>query len=506
MIHRLKLLAAPLVIGPATLLSSCQGDAEIPLQTDTPNIIFIYADDLGYGELGSYGQPFIKTPHLDQLAVDGMRFTQAYAGHTVCAPSRSALMTGLHTGHTYVRANGSRFGRIPLPATAVTVADVLAEQGYVNGLFGKWGLGEPGTDGIPTRQGFHEFYGFLNQARAHSYCADYVWHNEEMVFLPQNAGNSCDLNTAEWYHGELKNFIRKNKDQPFFVYYATQLPHSELRAPEQDLQAYLDYDGRSIFDEALYDKERLRTDPPYALLKEFIEGDHLRGGRTGRPLAAYAGMISQLDRHVGELVALLDKLGLTDNTLIIFTSDNGPARGGGADPVFFNSTGGLRGIKRDLYEGGIRVPMIAKWPGKIEAGSVSDYLWAAWDLMPTVAELTGAQLPEQIDGISAVPVLMGEEMERPNILYWETTDGSRRADGDMGVAIRKGKWKAITNFSLKNDLELYNLELDPGETKNLAAEYPEKIQEFREIIRTSRTPSEYWPVDEQIWNAFIGRN
>ncbi len=488
------------------LLFSCQNEVTDPDNTK-PNIIFIYADDLGYGDLGSYGQELIKTPHLDRMAEEGMLFTQAYAGHTISAPSRSALMTGLHTGNTQIRGNRSAIDgeRVPLPDTTVTVAHILGEQGYVNGLFGKWGLGEAGTTGIPSKQGFDEFYGFLNQSRAHSYCADYVWHNDDMVFLPENAGNSCDLNTAEWYQEKVKEFIVENRNNPFFVYYATQIPHSQLRAPEEDLSHYLDSEGISIFDEELYDKEKLRTDPEYARLRAYIERDHQRGGRTGRPLAAYAGMVTQLDRHVGELDALLQELGLSENTLIIFTSDNGPASGGGADPDYFNSGGGLRGIKRDLYEGGTRVPMIAKWPGKIQPGSVSDYLFAAWDFMPTAAEMAGAQLPDRIDGVSALPVFLGEDVERPkeNVLYFETTTGRGRETGDLSVAVRQGAWKAIANLSLRDDLELYNLESDPGETQNLASEYPEKIEKFRNLIMESRTPSEDWPVDQEIWDNFI---
>ncbi len=471
--------------------------------TTKPNIIFIYADDLGYGDIGSYGQEKIHTPHLDRLAEEGMLFTDAYAGHTVSAPSRSALLTGIHTGRNLFRGNA----RIPLRETDYTVADLLAEQGYVNGIFGKWGLGEPGTTGVPLLQGFHEFYGFLNQRRAHRYCVEHVWQNEELVLLPGNMGNWCNDHTAEWYQNKLKDFIREHREQPFFAYYATQIPHSELRTTEADLQSYLDSDGRSIFDEELHDRELMEKYPVYSNLKSWIERHHMRGGRTSRPLATYAGMVTQLDRHVGEIVALLDELGLSENTLLIFTSDNGPASGGGADPDFFNSSGGLRGIKRDLYEGGIRVPMIAKWPGKIEAGSISNYLWAAWDLMPTAAELSGAEskVPEGIDGVSAVPVFMGEEMERPNALYWESTDGRHRADGDLGIAVRKGKWKAITNFSLRDDLELYNLEEDPGETQNLASQYPEKIREFKELIKNTRTPSEHWPLDKELWNDFINR-
>jgi arylsulfatase A len=478
-------LASALVVSAATF-PACQKEPVAPAQRENPNIIFIYADDLGYGDLGSYGQQDIKTPHLDRLANEGMLFTQAYSGHTVCAPSRSSLMTGMHTGRTQIRGNMSRVtgDRVSLPDTAVTVADILGGMGYVNGLFGKWGLGEAKTEGIPTRQGFHEFYGFLNQARAHGYCADMLWHNEEIVFIPENAAMRCELHNAEWYQKKLLDFIVDNRENPFFIYYATQLPHSELRSTEQDLRQYLDKDGRSIFEEVPYYGSR---------------------GPTDIPFATYAAMVSQLDRHVGEIIDLLDNEGLSENTLVIFTSDNGPHRSGGYDPDYFNSSGGLRGEKRDLYEGGVRVPMIAKWPGKIKPGSVSDYLWAAWDLMPTLAELAGAEskVPAYINGISAVPVLMGKQMERPNEIYFESNGEGGQKYGDMGVAVRKGRWKAIANISLLDDLELYDMDQDPGETQNLASEYPEKVRELKNIIIESRTNSRDWPLDVEIWEAFI---
>jgi arylsulfatase A len=472
----------------AAFFYACQKGPVVPDQAERPNIIFIYADDLGYGDLGSYGQTDIETPHLNRLARDGMQFTQAYSGHTVCAPSRSALLTGMHTGRTYIRGNLSRATgeRISLPDTAVTVAHILEKRGYKNGIFGKWGLGEAGTAGIPTRQGFHEFYGFLNQARAHGYCADMLWHNEQIVFIPENAAMRCGLHNAEWYQQKLLEFITDNQESPFFIYYATQLPHSELRSTEQDLKQYLDEEGNSIFEEVPYYGSR---------------------GPTDIPFATYAAMVSQLDRHVGEIIGHLEELGLTENTMIIFSSDNGPHRSGGYNPDYFNSSGGLRGEKRDLYEGGIRVPLIAKWPGKIKPGSVSDYLWAAWDLMPTLAELVGAEstVPTYINGISALPVFLGQQMERPNEIYFESNGEGGQKLGDMGVSVRKGKWKAIANNSLLDALELYDLDQDPGETQNLASIYPEIVHELRNIIINTRTDSKEWPVDRDIWQAFIGK-
>ena len=482
----LKHFAAPLLAGSAAIFSACQEEAVDRGKAEKPNIIFIYADDLGYGDLGVYGQPDIKTPHLDRMADEGMLFTQAYSGHTVCAPSRSSLMTGMHTGRTPIRDNFSIHGeRVPFSDTVVTVAKILERQGYVNGIFGKWGLGEMRTEGIPTRQGFHEFYGFLNQARAHGYCADMLWHNEEIVFIPENSAMRCGIHTAEWYQQKLLNFIVDNRENPFFIYYATQLPHSELRSTEQDLKPYLDEEGNSIFEEVPYYGSR---------------------GPVDIPFATHAAMVSQLDRHVGEIIGLLEEQGLSENTLVIFTSDNGSHRSGGYDPYYFNSSGGLRGYKRSLYEGGVRVPMIAKWPGKIEPGSVSDYVWAAWDLMPTAAELAGAGFPDDIDGVSAVPVFFGKQMERPNAVYFEAFSGAdRKGGGDMGVAVRKGKWKAIANVSLLDGLELYDMEQDPGETHNLASEYPEKVRMLKNIIIESRTHNKHWPLDDKIWEAFIAR-
>jgi arylsulfatase A len=438
-----------------------------------PNIIFILADDLGYGDLGCYGQEVIKTPSIDKLASDGMRFTQAYAGSTVCAPSRCVLMTGYHTGKAYIRNNGAiaTGERINLPESTVTVAKILQENGYVTGLFGKWGLGEPETEGIPNKQGFSEFYGFLNQGHAHRFYVDHAWYNTEKVFFPENEQDKEVTNVAEWYFGKLKDFIRGNKDRPFFIYYATQLPHAELRAPEQDMKQYLT-NGKSIFHEIPF------------------EG---RGNyrATDMPFATYAAMVSQLDRHVSEINGLLEELGIDKNTIIIFTSDNGPHREGGYFPETFNSSGGLRGIKRDLYEGGIRVPMIVKWPRKIKAGSTSNYPWAFWDFLPTVTDLLGVKPPAGLDGVSSLPVWKGIEMDRPNPLYWEFI----LPNNQVRIAIRDGKWKGVI-YGLQSNLQLFDLEEDPFESKNLASEHAEIVDDLKRKIREARTPSKFWPVDE----------
>jgi arylsulfatase A len=446
-----------------------------------PNIIFILADDLGYGDLGCYGQKTILTPNIDKLAMEGMRFTQAYAGSTVCAPSRCALMTGYHTGKAIIRNNGvlETGERINLPDSSLTVAELLKSQGYVTGLFGKWGLGEPGTEGIPNNQGFDEFYGFLNQGRAHQYYVDYAWHNEEKVHFPENARNQEVVNVAEWYFKNLKEFIKNKKNNPFFIYYACTLPHAELRTTVEDIKPYLNDNGESKFDEIPF-KGKNRYRP------------------TNNPYATYAGMVSQLDRHVGELEELLKNLDLESNTIVFFTSDNGPHKEGGYEPEVFDSNGELRGIKRDLYEGGIRVPLIVKWPGNINQGTESNYIWANWDFLPTVADLINIDKPAGIDGVSVVPVLKGEKIERSKPLYWEFLTPAR----DFRMAVRDGKWKGVV-YSLDDEMQLYDLEKDPSEEDDLAQQFPDKVEALKNTALKTRTPSEYWPVDENELKKFL---
>lgn len=453
-------------------------------ESPKPNIIFILADDLGYGDLGCYGQQVVQTPHLDQMAREGMQFTQAYAGSTVCAPSRCALMTGFHTGKAAIRNNGAVANgeRVNLPDSAVTVAEILKKQGYITGLFGKWGLGEPDTEGVPNNQGFDEFYGFLNQGRAHQYYVDYAWHNREKVYFPENDQKKDGTNVAEWYFERLKAFLKENRQKPFFIYYATQLPHAELVAPEKDLKPYLTASGKSKFKEIPFPGKKVQR-------------------ATEMPFATYAAMVSQLDRQVGELTNLLEELGLEKNTIVVFTSDNGPHKEGGYDPKVFNSSGGLRGIKRDLYEGGIRVPLIVKWPRKIESGTTSDYPFASWDFLPTVADLLGTKPPAGIDGVSALPALKDKKNKRPNPLYWEfiTPTNSFR------MAVRDGKWKGVV-YGLEHNMQLYDLEADPYETKDLSSQFPEKVKDLKKIIRETRVPSEHWKVDASMMDNFMSKN
>jgi arylsulfatase A len=345
-----------------------------------------------------------------------------------------------------------------------------------------WRLMIEKAEGIPNKQGFDEFYGFLNQGHAHKYHVDYAWHNTEKVLFPENAGGKDVTNVAEWYFEKLKDFVRENKTKPFFIYFATQLPHAELVAPEQDLKKYLNENGESIFEEVPFEgKGNYRA--------------------TAISYATYAAMVSQLDRHVGELTKLLEELDIHNNTIILFTSDNGPHREGGYSPEVFNSNGGLRGIKRDLYEGGIRVPFIIKWSGKVNPGSTSNYPLAFWDFLPTVADILGVKAPKGIDGVSALPVFKGENVERPNALYWEFIAPSNQ----VRMAVRDGKWKAVV-YGLENNFQLYDLEADPSEKTNLASKYPEKVLELKKKIKETRTQSNFWPMDESLLEKALNNN
>ncbi len=410
-----------------------------------PNIIYILADDLGYGDLGCYGQETIQTPCIDKMAAEGMRFTQAYAGSTVCAPSRCCLMTGYHTGHARVRGNK----RHPLLPEDVTVAEVLKNAGYRTGIIGKWGIGEPETTGIPNKQGFDYWLGFLNQHHAHDYYPNHIWENTRMFFLDKKRY------THDVFAEASLDFVKKHKDEPFFLYLAYTIPHANNEKGNQ---------GMEVPSDEPY------SDKPWPQMQK-----------------NHAAMIARMDRDIGKLFDLLKELGIDDNTIVFFTSDNGPHREGGADPEFFDSNGPLKGIKRDLYEGGIRVPMIARWPGKIDPGTVSDQIWAFWDFPATAAELAGTTMPEKTDGVSIVPCLLsGQSLERAP-LYWEFHErGYTRA-------VRMGKWKGV-KLGPDKPLELYNLEKDIGEENNIAAQHPDVVAEIERVLKESRTPSEHYPV------------
>jgi len=467
----------PLSVG--IMLLSCQNQKKKPETSDAdknakPNIVYILADDLGYGDLSCYGQTKFKTPNIDQLAATGMRFTQHYSGCTVCAPSRSALMTGQHTGHTFIRGNKEikPEGQHPLEAKAVTMAEKLKEAGYVTGAFGKWGLGYPGSEGDPNNQGFDEFYGYNCQRMGHNYYPYHLWHNQEKIMLEGNAGRKTEVYGPEIIHKQALKFLETNKDKPFFMYYPSIIPHAELFAPEE----YMDkYRGKFL-------PEKVHTgidDGP----------DYKIGGYGSQPEshAAFAAMVDYLDMQVGEIVAKLKELGIYENTLIIFTSDNGPHQEAGADPDYFDSNGIFRGYKRDLYEGGIRVPMIAVWDGKIAPGIETDHASAFWDVFPTVAEMTGISTPENLDGISFLPTLLGNEQAQHDFLYWEFHEkGGRKA-------LRKGDWKLV-NYNVfdpaKTTVELYNIAGDPSEQNNVATQHPEVVKELTELMAGARTPSE----------------
>jgi arylsulfatase A len=434
-----------------------------------PNIIFIMADDLGYGELGCYGQEKIKTPHIDGLAAEGMRFRQYYTGSAVCAPARCTLITGKHGGHAYVRDNSevggweSFRGQLPLPADAITVAGLLKQQGYVTGAFGKWGLGSVGSTGDPLNQGFDRFFGYNCQRHAHNLYPEYLVSDREKVTLE---GNTRGL-TGEHYApkviaDEMLKFIRENKDKPFFLYYPTVIPHLALQVPEEDLNQY-----KGKWPETPYEGKSYLPHPT--------------------PRACYAAMISFMDRQVGRIMKLLDELNLDDNTVVFFTSDNGTTYlKGQVDYEFFNSVGPLRGLKGSLYEGGIRVPMIVRCPGRIKAGAVTDHLAAHYDVLATLTQFAGAGAPEDTDGISFVPMLLSQpdRQRKHAYLFWDFAGYGGQ------LAVRTGKWKGIKRNIRKNPdspLELYNLEEDISEKNNVAQKYPKVAAKIERIMLDART-------------------
>lgn len=456
----LGLFAAALaVLG--TPLTCRSPDGEPEASVPMPNIIFILADDLGYGDLGCYGQQRIRTPALDRMAAEGLRFTNHYAGSTVCAPSRCTLMTGLHTGHCRIRGNA----RVPLEPEDLTVAEVLKDAGYATGLIGKWGLGEEGSTGMPTRKGFDYFFGYLNQRHAHNYYPTFLIRNEERIPLdnvmekPSQGGWGAAKKQVTYSHDlvteEALDFVKRNKDNPFFLYLAFTIPHANNEAGKKGMEV-----------------------PAF----EPYENEDWPDAQKG-----HAAMITRMDRDVGRLLDTLQELGLDAHTLVLFSSDNGPHREGGADPDFFDSNGPLRGIKRDLYEGGIRVPLLARWPGKIAPGGVSSHLSAFWDLMPTAAGAAGVPAPGGMDGLSFLPALLGKSKEQKEhaYLYWEFHERGAKQ------AVRMGRWKAV-HFNNKDQLELYDLEKDLSEKHDVAAEHPEVVKKIRDALKTARTANPHW--------------
>ncbi len=473
-------------------LASCGRDTASP----KPNIVLIVADDLGYGELGSYGQQRIRTPELDRLASEGMRFTRHYSGSPVCAPSRATLLTGLHTGHAVVRDNDEMAergdvwgdtlieGNHPLPAGTYTLGRMLQEAGYVTAAIGKWGLGGPGDSGEPNLQGFDHWFGYLCQREAHNYYPTHLWRNGQREALPGNppfrahqrlpAGvDPDDPASYSSYRGQTYAmdvmmedavaFVREHADEPFFLYLPFPVPHVALQVPDESVE---EYEGRF-------------TDVPYP-------GD--RGYLPNRtPRATYAAMITRMDRGIGDVLRALEEEGVAGNTVVIFTSDNGPTFNGGTDSEFFESTGGLRGLKTTLYEGGIRVPLIVRWPGAVAAGHTTDHVSAFWDFMPTLAEIAGTSIPPGTDGLSMVPVLTGAPAGQPRHerLYWEYHGGQ---------ALLSGRWKAL-RAQPGEALELYDLAADSNEVMDVASSHPDVVSRLSADLEASRTPSAYFPLD-----------
>lgn len=439
-------------------------------QAQLPNVIYILADDLGYGDIEPYGQKIIKTPHLNQMASEGMRFTQHYSGSTVSAPSRGSLMTGLHTGHSQIRGNKeiAPEGQQPMVANTFTIGKLMQESGYATGIFGKWGLGYPRSTSVPSNMGFNEFYGYNCQRQAHSYYPDHLWKNDNKVLLEGNQQGQRHDYSQELIQQEALSFIRNHKDKPFFAMLTYTLPHAELNLPHDSI--YHIY-------------ENMFEEKPY-------KGDY---HYSEKPRASFAAMVSLLDKYVGDIMKELKVLGIDDNTILVFTSDNGPHMEGGADPKFFNSSGPLRGVKRDLYEGGVRVPMIVRYPNHIKAGSISNHISAFWDIMPTLAELTHQRLPvnSQTDGISFLPTLLNKGRQKEHeYLFWEFHEGGGR------LGMREGDWKIVVlnaQDEEKEKIELYNLAKDLGETKNIAAENPKRTKMMYNKMRSLRIESATFP-------------
>ncbi|MBB75232.1 MAG: N-acetylgalactosamine-6-sulfatase [Planctomycetaceae bacterium] len=467
-------------------------------RTTKPNIVLIMADDLGYAELGSYGQQKIRTPHLDQLARQGMRFTRNYSGNAVCAPSRCVLMTGRHPGHAEIRNNSEvrPEGQRPLSPDAVTMAEILAAEGYVTGAFGKWGLGAPGSTGDPLQQGFRRFFGYNCQRHAHSYYPAYLWDNAQRIPLqnkppiPGHARLPRDVDPADpasydrykgkdyapdRIHRQALSFIRKHRHEPFFLYYPTIIPHVALHVPDEELKPYLD---------------QRWNDPPFT--------HRTGGGYTPHftPRAAYAAMITRMDRYIGRILDLLGELDLSDNTIVIFTSDNGTTHlKREVDYEFFQSVKPLRGLKGSLYEGGVRVPLLVRWPGHVQPGSTSNVVTGLEDWVPTLLDLIGSpgKSPRDLDGISIAPTLRGQPQHSRKFLY-------REFSGYGGQqAVWMGRWKGIRQRILKPNnqtplkLELYDLEADVSESRDVSTEHPEVVKRLRELMKQEHQPSAAFP-------------
>jgi arylsulfatase A len=452
--------------------------AQLSQAATKPNVIYIIADDLGYGDLSVYGQTNFSTPNIDTIAKKGTLFKQHYSAAPVCAPARGSLMTGMHVGHGAVRGNSEiqPEGQQPMPADTFMMAHMFKKAGYATGAFGKWGLGAPGSASEPLKMGFDRFYGFNCQRLAHHYYPYFLWNDNQRDMLWGNFGLETREYAPDLIQEQALRFVERNKDRPFFLYYAMIQPHAEMFAPEKHMAKY---------------RGKFPPEKPYKGVDSGPEFRKKEYGSQAEPHAAFAAMVETMDENVGALMAKLEELGIADNTLIILTSDNGPHQEGGNDPDYFKSSGGLRGNKRDLYEGGIRVPMIACWPGNIPAGTVSDHISGFQDVLPTMADVTGQPIPKGIDGISFLPTLLQKgRQDQHDYLYWEFHELNGR------VGIRKGNWKAVRyNVSVdpNSPLELYDLAKDPGEKNNIAAQNQEVVRELDQLIKSARTVS---PIDK----------
>ncbi len=455
-----------------------------------PNIIYIYADDMGYGELGSYGQQKIKTPYLDQLAREGIRFTDHYTSAPVCAPARAMLLTGKHAGHAYIRGNyelggfedENEGGQMPLPEGSFTIAHLMKNAGYVTGMIGKWGLGMNNTTGDPNKQGFDYYYGYLCQKQAHNFYPTHLWENglqdklrNPFIYVHRPIPNDSPDSAFKYYKGKdyaitkfaekAQEFIKKNQKKPFFLYLPFTGPHVSLQAPDEAINEYI-----GQFDEQPYYGNKGGYAP------------------SKYPLSTYAAMITYMDKQIGSLMQLLKELKLDENTLVMFSSDNGTTFDvGGVNASYFNLTGGLRGRKQELYEGGIREPFIARWPGKIRPGEVSNHVSVQYDVLETLAEIIGVKVPYN-DGVSFLPTLLGKKKEQKqhSFLYFEFPEKGGQ------VAIRIGNWKGIKSNMRENinaPWEVYNLAIDKGEKVNLADQYPLLIKRFEGILKEQHQPS-----------------
>ncbi len=463
------------------LLSGCYSVFAQNKAKRKPNIIYIYADDLGYGELGSYGQTKIKTPHLDKLAKEGIRFRKHYTSTPVCAPARCMLLTGRHGGHSFIRGNyemggfpdDKEGGQMPLPEGTVTIAKVLKNAGYVTGAFGKWGLGMANTTGDPNKQGFDYFYGYLDQKQAHNYYPTHLWDNGKrdmlnnpVIDVHRRLAAGAPDSAFDYFKGKdyaidriadrAQKFIREHQKGPFFLYLPMTIPHVSLQVPDEAIKEYI-----GQFEEKPYYGERNYASAKY-------------------PLSTYAAMITYLDQQVGKIQEQIQKLGLDENTIILFSSDNGATFNGGTDAKFFNSVAGLRGLKMDIYEGGIREPFIARWPGKIKAGTTTDYVSVQYDIFATLAEIAGVKAPPS-DGVSLMPVLTGTgKPTRREYLYFEFSEKSGQ------IAIRFEKFKAVKS-NVKNNKnapwELYDMQHDEKESTDIASKHPEIIAKLDEIVK-----------------------